>query len=237
MFAFRHLPPLPALRDWPSQCLICRAWPARTLCAHCTGRFALPITRCEGCALPVPPGVLRCGACLRHPSPVDHCLVALSYAWPWTACIARLKFQQDVGLAGPLAALLAQAPGVAEALQTADRLVPMPLAPERLGERGYNPALLLARQLDRRRCDSDVLLRVRNTPPQRGLSREQRQRNVRGAFAVHPAQAAHLQGQHVVLLDDVMTTGASLYEAARCLRQAGAGQITALALARTEESR
>ncbi|HMN22440.1 MAG TPA: phosphoribosyltransferase family protein [Ottowia sp.] len=233
----RLLPALFSPAAWPSQCLICRAWPARSLCPDCTARFTRPVPRCSGCALPVPAGVPRCGACLVDPPPIDACLAAVDYAWPWTHCIARLKFHQDVGLAAALAALLAAAPGVPQALAHADWLLPMPLAPERLAERGYNPALLLARQLPHASCRTDLLLRMRHTPPQRGLSRAARRRNVRGAFAVEAVNAQALQGRHVALLDDVMTTGASLHEAARALRRAGARRITAIALARTDAPR
>ena len=223
-----------ALDGWPSQCAVCRAWPAHTVCTACVTRFAPAQARCDTCALPVAPDISRCGGCLLHPPPLDACRSAVAYAWPWAALIARLKFQQDIGLAGALAGLLRRTPGVTEALAQADWLLPMPLAPARLAERGYNPALLLARRLPPARCLTDGLRRVRDTPPQRGLTRAERQRNVRGAFAVNPAHAAALHGRRVVLVDDVMTTGASLHEAARTLRAAGVAHITALALARTD---
>lgn len=236
--AFPHLPSLlPRCMAWPSQCLVCRAWPARTLCADCTERFARPVRRCTTCALPVPAGVQHCGACLIDPPPLDACLAAVAYTWPWALCVTRLKFQQDIGLAAALAELLARAPGVTEALQATDWLLPMPLAAERLAERGYNPALLLAQRLHRPACRSDLLLRPRHRPPQRGLTRAQRLRNVRGAYAVAAARAHELAGRRVLLLDDVMTTGASLHEAARALRQAGAAQVSALVFARTDEAR
>jgi len=221
--------------NWPGQCLICRAWPAATLCGRCVARFAAPQPRCRSCALPVPAGVERCGACLRRPPPMDGCLVAVHYDWPWTRCIAQLKFQQDPGLAAPLAALLAAAPGVAQALAEADEVLPLPLSTERLAERGYNPAQLLAHHLAARRVRTDMLLRVRHTPPQHGLPRAERLKNVRGAYAVNPQKAPLLQGRRVVLVDDVMTTGASLREAAAILRAAGAAHITAIAFARTDE--
>ncbi len=223
-----------ALHGWPSQCAVCRAWPAHTVCTACVARFAPTQARCDTCALPVATGIARCGACLLHPPPLDACRSAVAYAWPWAGLITRLKFQQDIGLAGALAGLLRRTPGVTEALAQADWLLPMPLAPARLAERGYNPALLLARRLPPARCLADGLRRVRDTPPQRGLTRAERQRNVRGAFAVNPAHGAALHGRRVLLLDDVMTTGASLHEAARTLRAAGVAHITALALARTE---
>lgn len=221
---------------WPSQCLICHAWPAQPLCTDCIVRFARPQTRCTRCALPVPAGVTCCGDCLLHPPPQDQALCAVGYAWPWSLCVTRLKFGQDVGLAAALAGLLLAAEGVAQALTQADWLLPLPLSARRLAERGYNPAQLLARQLQRQQpalpLRTDLLLRPLHRPPQTSLPRTARLRNVRGVFAVPPAQAAALRDRRVVLVDDVMTTGASLHEASRCLRAAGVAHITTLVLAR-----
>jgi ComF family protein len=219
---------------WPSQCLICHSWPTASLCTRCVARFAISVPRCATCALPVPVGVERCGACLQEPPPLDRCLAATSYRWPWAQCIAGFKFSNDAGLAAPLATLMAAAPGVAAALHTADVVVPLPLSPERLAERGYNPALLLAECLNPRRLQRHALQRVRHTLPQSALPRDERLKNVRGAYAVQPSHAHALQGRHVLLVDDVMTTGASVYEAARAVRAAGAAHVTALVFARTD---
>ncbi|HQO52830.1 MAG TPA: phosphoribosyltransferase family protein [Ottowia sp.] len=220
---------------WPSQCLICRRWPAQTLCAECRARFAPQLTRCQRCALAVPAGVAVCGACLREPPPMAQCLAAVSWQWPWSMCIGRWKFEGDTGLSGPLAALLQATPGVAEALAAAELLLPMPMSDQRLAERGYNPALLLARRLAPGRVQPGWLLRTRHTPPQRGLPRAERLRNVRGAFQVDPLAAGRLRGRRVLLVDDVMTTGASVREAAATLRAAGADPVGVLVLARTDE--
>ena len=220
---------------WPSQCLICHAWPAQRLCRACIARFAPAVARCRTCALPVAPGVTVCGACLRAPPPMALCLAALDYAWPWSLCVGRWKFDGDVGLTGPLCALLQAAPGVGAALEAVDLVLPMPLSPERLAERGHNPALLLARRLAPGRVRADLLLRTRHTPPQRTLPRVERLRNVRGAFQVDPLRRDALAGRRVALVDDVMTTGASVREAAASLRAAGATQVTVLVLARTDE--
>jgi ComF family protein len=134
-----------------------------------------------------------------------------------------------------LAGLLAAAPGVAAALAEADDVLPVPLSAARLAERGYNPAQLLARHLARRRVRAHVLLRPRHDPPQRGLPRAERLKNVRGAFAVDARHAAALHGRRVALIDDVMTTGATLRAAAQALREAGAAHITAIAFARTDD--
>ncbi|WP_137894612.1 phosphoribosyltransferase family protein [Ramlibacter sp. 2FC] len=218
----------------PSQCAVCRAWPARPVCEACVTRFAQPLPRCSGCALPLPAGLTRCGACLREPPPLDACLAAVPYAWPWSQGIARFKFHQHSGWARPLAALLRSQPWVEPALEQADLLLPMPLSRQRLAERGFNQALLLARQLAPRKTDAGLLLRTRDTPAQHALPRRERLRNLRGAFAVEPLRAAELAGRRVVLVDDVMTSGASLHAAALALRQAGVAHITAMVVARTE---
>ncbi len=168
---------------------------------------------------------------------MDACLAAVTYQWPWTRCIGQFKFRQDVGLAAALATLLHHVAGVSAAIEAADWVLPLPLSAERLAERGYNPSLLLARQLAPSRCRADLLLRLRHTPPQHTLPRAERLRNVRGAFAVDPLAAATLRGRRLVLLDDVMTTGASVREAAATLRAAGAEHITAVVFARTDDRR
>lgn len=196
--------------------------------------FAQPVARCTICALPVVPGVSQCGPCILHPPPLDACLAALPYAYPWSTLVADFKFHQHPAWANSFAALLRAAPWVEPALEGADMLLPMPLSKERLRERGYNQAHVLARALDASKLVHGVLLRVRDTPPQRTLPRSERLKAVEGAFAVDPLQAQRVKGKHVVLLDDVMTSGASLHAAARVVRQAGAARVTALALARTE---
>jgi ComF family protein len=127
------------------------------------------------------------------------------------------------------------APWVEHALEQADHLVPMPLSRERLAERGFNQALELARSLAPHKLRADLLLRIRHTPAQAELGLAARLRNVNGAFAVDPLLAAQVRGSRLALVDDVMTSGASLFAAASVLRQAGAAHITALVLARTDE--
>jgi len=222
-----------ALHGLPAVCDICAAWPARTFCDECVARFARPQSRCATCALPVPPGLSTCGACLRLPPPLDTCVAAVRYGHPWDRPIAALKFRGQAGLAGALARLLLRADGAGAALAAADLVVPMPLSAARLRERGFNQAALLARPLAPGRCDGATLLRIRDTPPLSGLTRAARQAQVRGAFAVEPARAARLAGRRVLLVDDVMTSGATLHEAARALRIAGAVSVSALVFART----
>lgn len=223
-------------RQVPACCAVCHAWPAQVLCDDCVSRYAAPVPRCATCALPLTgssTAALTCPDCLRNPPPLDACLAAVDYAWPWTDCITQFKFGGQPGWAAPLAQLLHSMPGVEAALTQADCVLPMPLSRQRLAERGYNQALLLARQLAPQRTQAALLLRIRHTAAQSSLHRAERLLNLQHAFAIEPQRAASLRGQRVVLIDDVMTTGTTLHAAAHVLRQAGAAHITALVLART----
>lgn len=218
----------------PSQCLVCHAWPAQSVCEACVSRFAQPQPRCQTCALVVPAGVRQCGHCVRSPPPLDACLAAVSYAYPWSDLIVGYKFQQQPGRASAFALLLRSTPWVEPALDGADAVLPMPLAKARLQSRGFNQALTLARQLAPEKTDSRLLLRIKDTPPQSSLKRADRLGSVQDAFAVEPLRSAQIKGKRLVLVDDVMTSGASLFAAARVLRAAGAAHITGLVIARTE---
>ncbi len=218
----------------PSQCAVCHAWPSQLLCEACVTRFAQPRPRCRSCALPLPEGVERCGACLREPPPLDLCLAAVPYAYPWSGLVARYKFGASPGWSAALALLMRSTPWAEPALEDAALVLPMPLSGPRLRQRGFNQSLELARQLAPAKVDAQLLLRLRDTAAQSGLPRAARLRNVRDAFGVAPGRAQAVEGQKVLLVDDVMTSGASLYTAAQALRAAGAAHITGLVLARTE---
>ena len=230
----RHLRGLAGLLGRvPSQCAACHAWPSQRICNACVARFAQPASRCQRCALRVPAGVAVCGACLQHPPAFDACLAAVDYAYPWATALADFKFRADPGWAGALATLLRSTPWVEPTLEAADRVLPVPLSDERLRERGFNQSALLARHLAGAKADARSLLRLHASEAQSSLPRAQRLRNLRGAFAVEPARAATLRGQRVVLLDDVMTTGATAQAATLALREAGVAQVTVVVLART----
>ena len=220
----------------PGQCAVCHAWPAQPLCEACVARFAQPQPRCRRCAIPVAAGLDQCGRCLGAPPPLDACHAAVSYEFPWSALIANYKFNGQAGWARGFATLMRSAPWVEPALEEADIVVAMPLSVQRLAERGFNQALLLARALAAPKTEARLLLRVRHTAAQAALDRQERLGNVQGAFAVDPLRASQLRGKRVVVIDDVMTSGASLYTAAEVLRQAGAARVTALVLARTDET-
>jgi len=176
---------------------------------------------------------------------MTHCVAAVDYAYPWDALVARLKFRGEPAWAHTMARLMLQRPEARTLLAEADLMVPVPLAPRRLAERGYNQAWEIAkalRQLGRQHgltvpgpC-AQALLRQGDSPDQRTLSRDQRWHNLRQAFQVHPVHGCSLAGRRILLVDDVSTTGATLQMAAWTLRQAGAADVDGLVFARTEEA-
>jgi ComF family protein len=163
----------------------------------------------------------------------------VDYAFPWDALVLRLKFSQALDLADTLADAMANAL-LASALPPPELLLPMPLSTQRLRERGFNQAWELTRRLGRRLslpADAKLLLRIKDTPHQLALPEDRRAANVRGAFAVEPLRRQAVVGQHVALVDDVMTTGATAAEAARVLMQAGAASVVVWVAARTPRPR
>jgi ComF family protein len=194
---------------------------------------------------PVPPGCPRCGlpgaqavcgACLLEPPGFDRCHAAALFGGPLADAVHALKYGGRAAVAGPLGAWLAGQVTLSAARCAASAptsVVAVPLARRRRIERGYDQAALLADAVSRalrlplRRA---VVRRVRETPPQVGRSRAERLRNVAGAFGA----ARALRGEHLVLVDDVVTTGATASACASALREAGAASITVLALARAE---
>ena len=172
---------------------------------------------------------------MRHSHALDMSVAALDYGFPWNSLLQQFKFSRRIELADLLldrldAALDAASP------PAPDWLLPVPLAQDRLAERGYNQSWELVRRMARRRglrCDSQLLLRTRSTPHQLDLPADKRAANVLRAFALEPLRLQSVRGCHVALLDDVMTTGATLQELARLLKQAGAVHVQAWVLART----
>jgi len=222
----------------PSLCAVCQGWdsgPAARVCRACVQRFADTAPRCMRCALEVPVGVATCGACVLNPPPFDAAYAGAGYAHPWSGLVTRFKFSGALDLADALAARVLAA-RQRDAAAWPQWLLPVPLAPERLRERGFNQAWELARRLaaaSPARADARLLLRVRATAHQLDLPPERRAANVRGAFAVEPLRRGELAGRHVALVDDVMTSGATLAELARVLKQAGVTRVEAWVVART----
>lgn len=221
----------------PCACVVCRAWSAGPVCTSCLRHYAQPAPRCTSCALRLPVDAAQCGRCLREPPPLARSIAALDYRFPWDGLLQRFKYDAALELRESLVQRLVVALDAAQA-EAPDWLLPVPLSDARLRERGYNQAHELAKALARRRglrCDAGLLLRVRHNAAQASLTLDARAANVRGVFAVEPLRAAQLHGAHVALLDDVMTSGATLFEAARMLKAAGAASVQAWVVARTPE--
>ena len=210
-------------------CLLCgQTGGGEILCRACADDLPpLPSPRCPCCALPTAAGEL-CGRCLAHPPHYDRTLAAFNYGFPLDKLIQSFKYGHRLALAAYLGRELARlAPDVA-----ADLIVPLPLHPSRLRERGFNQALELARPVAATLglpLDSRICTRIRHTPAQAGLPWKKREQNIRGAFHC----ARDLSGRRILLVDDVMTTGASLDECARTLKLHGASEVVLLVVART----
>lgn len=218
-------------------CWLCHTPQPRNqpLCPDCL--TVLPRNRhaCRRCALPIPPGQTLCGRCLARPPFYHHSLIPFIYAPPIDQLITGLKFQQKLSharLLGDLLGLTLPAPH----LQSLDALLPVPLHRQRLRERGYNQAVEIGRFVARhaglplltRRCH-----RVRHTAAQSRLPLARRRQNLRRAFYTD----ADLRGRSIGIIDDVVTSGHTVNELARCLRRAGAESITIIAVARADFQR
>jgi ComF family protein len=212
----------------PQVCYLCGGASGNApLCAACIRELPQPDPQCcPRCALPTVLGK-TCGACLRHQPNFDRVLTAFIYDFPVDRLIQGLKYGGELALADWLGARLLALANTCPA----DLVVPLPLHPLRLRERGFNQALELARPLARAgfTINAAICSRTRATPAQAGLALRRRIANLRGAFACH----GDLGGQHVLLVDDVMTSGATLNECARTLKLHGAATVTALVVART----
>lgn len=229
----------------PPTCLVCReaGSAGHDLCADCLR--ALPWNRCAcaRCGLPMPltsnvdapEPIPACGRCLKKPPPLDHVHATFRYGFPVDRLIPRLKFRRDLAagreLAEAMHAALSTAMAMAIDPARPKALIPVPLHPLRLRQRGFNQALELARPLAEAFAIPllpDALHRIRDIAPQSGLGALARRRNPRGAFAIGETSLP----DHVALVDDVMTTGATLFECARVLKRAGVKRVDAWVAAR-----
>jgi len=209
-------------------CLLCSTASGEALlCPVCIDDLPrLPAQRCPQCALPTPHGE-RCGRCLAKPPHYDATIAPFSYDFPLDKLVQSFKYAHRLALGTWFGRQLA---ACAEELE-ADLIVPLPLHPLRLRERGFNQALELARPISAAYgwpIDAQTCSRIRNTPAQAELPWRERGKNIRGAFHC----AADLSGKSIALIDDVMTTGASLNECARTLKLHGAARVTLLVVAR-----
>ena len=230
----------------PPHCLLCgaRGETLRDLCCACLADLALNRIACARCALPLAAPAALCGECLQNEPAFDATFAPYLYGHPLDLLLTKLKFGHSLAAGRVLAELWTAAlraaltNGEIAALPAA--VVPVPLHPTRLRERGYNQALELAKPLAREfgvALAPDLLRRTRATAAQSDLDAATRRKNLRGAFEVDASRGTTPLPTHVVLLDDVMTTGATLRECARTLKRAGVARVDVWALARAPHRR
>ena len=230
---------------FPALCPVCetplgagRRDPLCGTCWEAITRLGVPTCGVCGAAPPsrtplaaaAPPVVHTCATCAASPPAYDYARSAALYTGELRDALHALKFGGRRALAAPLGDLAAEQCGAALP-DGIDAVIPVPLARERERERGFNQAALLARRIGRRLevpMRRGWLARIRSTRPQSDLSAAERRANVRGAFRASPLVA----GRHLLLVDDVLTTGATLEACARALSAAGARRVGALTVAR-----
>jgi ComF family protein len=187
---------------------------------------------CARCAVPLP-AAGTCGQCLRHAPHFDDALAAFEYRFPLDRLVQRFKYAGDLAIGKWLASRLAER---VRGAARPDLIVAVPLTSARLRGRGFNQAVIVAKTVARE-IDANhavnALARLRDTEPQPGLTRAERRANLRDAFAC----ALRFDGEHVALVDDVVTTGATADEIARVLKRAGAGRVSVWSVARTPDPR
>lgn len=214
----------------PIPCFLCGDFSQHdALCKSCCADLPWLSQCCQRCALPLPvDGV--CGSCLSQPPPQDKTFALFRYESPINHCIAAFKFQQQLVFIRQFAALLASRQQQRQE-SLPQLLIPIPLHPSRLKQRGYNQSAQLADALSKRLSipvNKTSLIRQRNTQPQSGLRGSQRRHNLKQAFALPKP----LPYNHVALIDDVYTTGHTVAEASRCLQQSGVKQVEVWTIAR-----
>lgn len=220
------LPPLLTRLVRPA-CVVCALAPG-PVCVQCEFDYFPRRRRCLVCAIGVDGEGAVCGRCAASPPHFDRATALADYRPPVAGMVTALKFGARLDLAAVFGALLAQrADSDRDAL-----VVPVPLAFERMRERGFNQSLQIALafcRASRAQLAADLASRVRHTPPQQSLALGARRRNIRGAFVA----SRRLDGASVIVIDDVMTSGSTMDELARVLRAAGAARVHALVVART----
>ncbi len=219
-------------------CALCdeRCEAGQVICGACEADLPWLREQCTACALPLSASGLICGECLRRPPSFDHVVVPWRFAFPVDSLISRFKHQSRWPLGRLLAQQLARHLHHAfdEGLPRPDALLPVPLAHKRLRQRGFNQAQMLADWLSpalKIPVEKKLLQRVQDTQSQQQLDAASRRRNLRQAFAL--SSGHDWAGRHVAIVDDVLTTGATVEALARLMKRAGAARVDVYCLART----
>lgn len=221
----------------PAQCALCGIGCPEVLCSPCRAQYlGHGRPRCRQCANPLDDVALLCGCCLRQRPTYDATVTAFDYAAPVDQLLLQLKFAARLALAPLLAELLHVAIQQQPAWEVPQLLCPVPLGPARLAQRGFNQALEIARPLARLLdvpLQPRLALRVRETRAQSGVAPQERQANLAHAFAIAVEHAPLLQGCHVGIVDDVMSSGHTVNALAAACKSAGAARVSILVVART----
>jgi ComF family protein len=221
----------------PRMCLFCGVpvgeAAAVAVCLDCEAQIqwvASPLCTCCGRVFESRDGADRvCGDCQTDPPPFTRARAAALYDGPVTQAITRFKFSRQLAFL-PVMQHWLQRPPCLELVAAADLLAPVPLHPKRIKHRGFNQSLFLAQAFPGAAVAREALVRTVHTAPQVGLNPKEREKNVKGAFAVpDPAQ---VKGKSVLLIDDLYTTGSTVKECARVLRKAGTRRVEVLTVAR-----
>ncbi len=222
----------------PSSCALCGGPCDGAVCRPCHAQFVVHAPRCPRCANPVGAADAgrECASCLAQRPAFDATLAGADYLAPLDQLVLQLKFGARLALAPWFAEVLRDSVLAQRGFVLPGVLCPVPLGPGRLAERGFNQALEVARPLARHlgiALCARLALRVRETAAQSGVTPDQRRRNLRNAFAVAPGSLASVRGQHVGIVDDVMTSGHTLDELAATFKRSGAARVSNLVFART----
>lgn len=207
------------------------------LCSQCKQQIER-FCACGRCGMPLPTQEMLCGKCISQPPNWDHMVIVGRYAPPLSALIHRFKFQHQYWLAPTLARLLLLAWREARRehlLCPPEVIIPVPLHRKRQWQRGYNQACLLAEEMSALMnipYQQHLLIKHKHTKTQLGLSSAMREKNLKNAFAL-TEKGQNSPYQSIALIDDVITTGATLNEVAKLWRQKGVKQIQVWGLART----
>lgn len=231
-----------ATRLIPHICALCHSTSASGICDVCMARYFINNNRrCSNCAnllFDDKSDTTFCGACLKRKPAFDRTIAAVDYLPPIDQLVQSLKFGSNLALAPIFARLIHAAiqKHYPEDLPQPSMLTAVPLASDRLATRGFNQAIEIAKPLSTILAIPlmpHLVSRIRETAPQTVITRKERQKNIRGAFALRETAQYKIKGQHIGIVDDVLTTGETMEELASSLKKAGASYVSCFVFART----